>query len=150
MITHILTNAKTCLVLFAALWGVTFSAPLAAADFLFTWEASSDESTTAYRVYQRTGDSPFEMIDEVQVEDLDNPTDPSYRVSGLVDGNTYWFAATSISASSTEGDFSNQTCITVNGQVVECNDQNNNGATVFISCFISTASEKPHQRKTVR
>jgi fibronectin type 3 domain-containing protein len=150
MIKHILTNTKTCLVLFAALWGVTFSAPADAADFLFTWKASSDESITAYRVYQRTGDSPYEMIDEVQVEDLDNPTAPSYRVVGLVDGNTYWFAATSISASSTESDFSNQTCITVNGQVVECNDHDENGTTVFISCFISTAGEKLHQRTTGR
>jgi hypothetical protein len=90
------------------------------------------------------------MIDEVQVEDLDNPTHPSYRVIGLGDGNRYWFAATSISASSTESDFSNQTCITVNGQVVECNDHDENGTTVFISCFISTAGERLYQRTTGR
>ncbi|MBI5579010.1 MAG: hypothetical protein HY895_07640 [Deltaproteobacteria bacterium] len=141
MIKHILTNTKICLVFLAALWGLTLSAPLEAADFLFSWEASTDASTTAYRVYQRTGDSPYEMIDEVQVEDLNNPAYPSYQVVGLGDGNSYWFAATSISASSTESDFSNQTCITVNGQVVECNDNDENGATVFLSCFISTVSE---------
>ena len=143
-------NTKICLVLFAVLWGVTLSAPLDAADFLFTWKAGSDESITAYRVYQRTGDSPYEMIDEVQVEHLDNPTHPSYRVIGLGDGNSYWFAATSISASSTESDFSNETCITVNGQVVECNDHDENGTTVFISCFISTASETLYPRTTGR
>jgi len=150
MMKHTLTKTKTCLVLFAALWGMTLSAPLDAADFLFTWKASSDASITAYRVYQRTGDSPYEMIDEVQVGDLDNPTHPSYMVIGLGDGNRYWFAATSISASSTESDFSNQTCITVNGQVVECNDHDENGTTVFISCFISTASERVYQRTTGR
>ena len=143
-------NTKICLVLFAVLWGVTLSAPLDAADFLFTWKASAEESITAYRVYQRTGDSPYEMIDEVQVEHLDNPTHPSYRVIGLGDGNRYWFAATSISASSTESDFSNETCITVNGQVVECNDHDENGTTVFISCFISTASETLYPRTTGR
>jgi hypothetical protein len=150
MIKHILTNTKICLVFWAALWGLTFSAPLEAADFLFTWEASTDASTTAYRVYQRSGDSPYEMIDEVQVEDLNNPAYPSYQVVGLVDGNSYWFAATSISASSTESDFSNQTCITVNGQVVECNDNDENGATVFLSCFISTASERLYPGTTGR
>jgi len=71
---HTLTKTKTCLVLFAALWRLTLSTPLEAADFLFSWKASSDASITAYRVYQRTGDSPYTMIDEVQVEDLDNPT----------------------------------------------------------------------------
>jgi hypothetical protein len=146
MIRHILTNTKICLIFFAALWGMALSAPLDAADFLFTWKAISDTSITAYRVYQRTGDFPYEMIDEVRVEDLDNPARPSYMVVGLGDGNQYWFAATSISASSTESDFSNETCITVNGQVVECNDQDDNGATVFISCFISTAGEKFYQR----
>lgn len=150
MMKHILMNTKIRLVLIATLWAVTLAAPLDAADFLFTWKASSDESITAYRVYQRTGDSPYEMIDEVQVEDLDNPTHPSYRVIGLVDGSRYWFAATSISASSTESDFSNQTCITVNGQVVECNDHDENGTTVFISCFISTAGERLYQRTTGR
>ena len=150
MMKHTLTKTKTCLVLFAALWGMTLSAPLDAADFLFTWKASSDASITAYRVYQRTGDSPYEMIDEVQVGDLDNPTHPSYMVIGLGDGNRYWFAATSISASSTESDFSNETCITVNGQVVECNDHDENGTTVFISCFISTASETLYPRTTGR
>jgi hypothetical protein len=138
------------LVLLAALWGVTLAAPLDAADFQFTWKASSEPSTTAYRVYQRTGDSPYAMIDEVQVEDLDNPAHPSYMVSGLANGNTYWFAATSIYASSAESDFSNQTCITVNGQVVECDDDDDNGATVFISCFISTASAGFYQKTTGR
>jgi len=130
--------------------GLTLSAPLEAADFLFTWKASSDASITAYRVYQRTGDSPYTMIDEVQVEDLDNQTHPSHMVIGLGVGNRYWFAATSISASGTESDFSNETCIKVNGQVVECNDHDENGTTIFISCFISTASERVCQRTTGR
>jgi hypothetical protein len=150
MIQHLGTNTKVCLALFAALWGLTLAAPLDAADFLFTWKASSDTSTTAYRVYQRTRDSPYEMIDEVHVQDLDNPVHPSYLVIGLDDGNQYWFAATSISAFSTESDLSNETCITVNGRAVECNDQDGNGATVFISCFISTAGEKFYSRTSGR
>jgi hypothetical protein len=44
----------------------------------------------------------------------------------------------------------NETCVTVNGQVVECNDQDENGATVFISCFISTAGEKLYPRTSGR
>jgi hypothetical protein len=44
---HTLTKTQTCLVIFAALWGLTLSAPLEAADFLFTWKVSSDASITA-------------------------------------------------------------------------------------------------------
>ena len=150
MMKHLRTNTMVCLALFAALWGLMLSPHLDAADFLFTWKASPDASITAYRVYQRTGDSPYEMIDEVHVQDLDSPVHPSYLVIGLGDGNRYWFAATSISASRTESDLSDETCITVNGRVVECNDQDENGATVFISCFISTAGEKLYPRTSGR
>jgi fibronectin type 3 domain-containing protein len=132
-------NRKAWLVLLAALFGVMLSTNLHAANFLFFWSASTDPSVDAYGIYQRTGDSSYVMIDEVSVQDLDNPSSPSYLATGLTDGNTYWFAATSISASGTESDLSNQTCITVNGQVAECTDNDNNGATVFISCFITAA-----------
>jgi fibronectin type 3 domain-containing protein len=134
-----LNNRKAWLVFSATLSGVMLFTNLQAADFLFFWTASTDPSVDTYGIYQRIGDSSYERIDEVSIQDLDNPATPSYLVSGLTDGNTYWFAATSISASGTESDLSNQTCITVNGQIVECTDNNDNGTTVFISCFIITA-----------
>jgi len=110
-----------------------------AANFLFFWKPSTDPSVTAYGIYQRTGDSSYVRMDEVSVQDLDNPANPSYMVTGLTDGDTYWFAATSITSSGTESNLSNQTCITVNGQIIECTDNNENGTTVFISCFITAA-----------
>jgi hypothetical protein len=74
------------------------------------------------------------------VADLDDPARPSYRVTGLEDGSTYWFAATSISNSHDESDLHDQTCITVNGQAVDCTDDDDeNGTTVIVSCFISAA-----------
>lgn len=114
--------------------------PLGAADFLFTWNASPDTGLSGYRVYQRTGDSDYELLDEIEKADLDDPSHPSYLVTGLQTGFVYHFAASSINASGTESDLSNQTCITVNGQVVQCQDNDETGATVFISCFIITAS----------
>jgi hypothetical protein len=113
--------------------------PLGAADFLYTWNASPDAGLSGYRVYQRTGDSAYELLDEIETADLDDPSHPSYLVTGLQSGFVYHFAASSVSASGTEGDLSNQTCITVNGQVVQCQDNDQTGATIFISCFINTA-----------
>jgi len=57
----------------------------------------------------------------------------------LTDGNPYRFAATSITSSGTESNLCNQTCITVKGQIIEWTDNDENGATVFISCFITAA-----------
>ena len=123
----------------ATLFAVMLFTNADAANFLFFWKASTDPSVTAYGIYQRTGNSSYIRIDEIDVQDLDSPTNPSYLVTGLTDGNTYWFAATSITSSATESNLSNQTCITVNGQVVECTDNDENGTTVFISCFITAA-----------
>ena len=139
LMRNTLNNRKAWLVFLATLSGLMLSTYLHAANFLFFWSASTDPSVTTYGVYQRTGDSSYVKIDEVSVQDLDNPATPSYLVTGLTDGNTYWFASTSIFASGTESDPSNQTCITVNGQIVECTDNNDNGTTVFISCFITAA-----------
>jgi hypothetical protein len=132
-------NRKIGLVFLATLSGVMLFTNVDAADFLFFWKASTDPSVTAYGIYQRTGDSSYVRMDEVSVQDLDNPANPSYMVTGLTDGDTYWFAATSITSSGTESNLSNQTCITVNGQIIECTDNNENGTTVFISCFITAA-----------
>jgi hypothetical protein len=132
-------NRKVRWVFLAALSGVLMCTGLDAADFLFYWKPSADPSVSAYGIYQRTGDASYVKIDEVSVQDLDDSANPTYAVNGLVEGNTYWFAATAISGSGTEGDLSDKTCITVNGQIVECTDNDDGGATVVISCFIIAA-----------
>ncbi|MCU0593437.1 MAG: hypothetical protein MUC57_18445 [Desulfobacterales bacterium] len=139
---------RFCLILIGALCGAALAPVTDAADFLFVWDASPDPSVTAYGIYQRSGDLPYQKIDEVRVQDLDNPAHPSYRVAGLGDGGTYWFAATAISVSDSESDFANQTCITVNGQVVECTDNDEDGATVYISCFINAVTGRFSQKAT--
>lgn len=139
------TLPRVCRVVLGAFLMAAAAAPLGAADFLYSWPASTDPTVTAYGIYQRTGNSDYQRIDEVQVADLDDPAQPSYLVTGLGEGDTFWFAVTSISGARTESDLDNKTCITVNGEVVQCTDQDDNGSTVFISCFISTA--KPPSRR---
>jgi len=135
--------SRARLIFFAALACLLISAPLYGAQFLFSWQASSEEDLVAYGIYQSTENSSYILIDEVRVEDLDDPVHPTYLVAGLNDGTTYQFAATSISGSGSESDFFSQTCIVVNGQIVECSDNDQNGTTVFISCFIGSLSARP-------
>lgn len=127
-------------VVLLALLSVAFSpATLDAANFLFSWKAGREPSIAAYGIYQRTGNSAYELVEEVRVEDLVDPANPSYLVTGLNDGNTYWFAATTILSTSAESDLFDQTCITVDGEVFQCNDDEDTSASVYISCFISAA-----------
>jgi hypothetical protein len=138
-------------VLLACLCGAALTPALEAADFLFSWEASADPVVNAYGIYQRRAGSAYTKIDEVRVADLDDPARPSYRVTGLEDGSTYWFAATSISNSHDESDLHDQTCITVNGQAVDCTDDDDeSGTTVIVSCFISAARGRLSQKATGR
>lgn len=138
----VLMKARLGLFLLAAFCGVTLSSGVVAADFVFTWKPSSDPFVTSYGVYQRIGDGPYQRIDVIRTADLDDPAHPSYRVTGLNEGNTYWFAATGISASNIESDLSSQTCVTVNGQAVECHDDGDeSGSTIIVSCFIRGVDE---------
>jgi len=140
---------KTWLALFALLYGLALPPLLDAANFLFSWKASTDPSVIAYGIYQRKGNADYVKIDEVQIKDLDNPNKPSYLFTGLTDGNTYWFAVTLIYVSGAESELFNQTCINVNGQIEDCNDDEddeNDGTTVYISCFIRTAGEMFFQK----
>jgi len=148
MITSLHMKPRFCFILVAALCGITLSPAIDAADFLFVWDASPDPSVAAYGIYQRSGDLPYRKIDEVRVQDLDDPSHPSYLVAGLGDGGTFWFAATAISASDSESDFANQTCITVNGQVVECTENDENSAAILVSCFIRAAEGRFSQKAT--
>jgi hypothetical protein len=150
MITTLRMKPRFCFILIAALYGAALAPALNAADFLFVWDPSPDPSVTAYGIYQRSGELPYQKIAEVRVQDLDDPAHPSYRVTGLGDGATFWFAATAISVSDSESDFSNQTCITVNGQVVECTENDENSAAILVSCFISAAGERSSQRPAGR
>lgn len=130
-------------ILLTAVNALVLAPAAGAVDYLFSWDASSDPSVTAYGIYQRNGDSPYQRIDEVRVRDLDDPANPSFLVTGLAGGGTFWFATTAITASGGESGVSNQTCITVNGQVVECtDDDHDDGAFVYVSCFISAAEAR--------
>jgi hypothetical protein len=116
---------------------VAAAGSLGAADFLYTWDPSPDAGLNGYRIYQRTEDAPYELLAEVDVADLEDPAHPGYRVTDLQPGSVYHFAAASVKASGEESALSNQPCITNNGQVVECQDKDQNGTVVFINCFIS-------------
>jgi len=129
-------------ILLSALFGAALAPTPNAADFVFHWKASSEPFVSSYGVYQRIGDGPYQRIDVIRTADLDDPAHPSHRITGLNEGNTYWFAATGISASNVESDLSSQTCVTVNGQAVECaDDDDESGATIIVSCFIRAVDE---------
>jgi hypothetical protein len=125
---------------FLACLSILFAAaawPLGAADFLYTWDPSPDDGLNGYRIYQRTGEATYELLAQVDAAGLKDPAHPGFWITGLQSGGVYHFAAAAVKTSGEESALANQTCITVNDQVVECQDENQSGAVVFINCFIS-------------
>jgi hypothetical protein len=138
-------------ILLTAVNALVLTPAAGAVDFLFSWDASSDPGVRAYGIYQRNVDSAYQRIGVVRVQDLDDPANPSYQVTGLAGGDTFWFATTTITTSGSESGFSNQTCITVNGEVVECTDDNHDdGSFVYISCFIGAVERSSPKRTAGR
>jgi hypothetical protein len=135
---------RQALLAFLSVLIVAAAGPLDAADFLYTWDPNPAAGLSGYRVYQRTENAPYELLAEVDAADLEDPAQPSYLVTGLQDGGVYHLAAASVRSSGEESALSNETCVTANGQVVACpdkdQDKDQNGAVVFISCFISALS----------
>jgi hypothetical protein len=115
---------------------VSAAGPLGATDFLYTWDPSPDEGLNGYRIYQAAGEATYELLAQVDAADLEDPAHPGFWITGLQSG-VYRFAAAAVKTSGEESALANQTCITVNDQVVECQDNDQSGAVVFISCFIS-------------
>jgi hypothetical protein len=113
--------------------------PAVGADFLLTWKASTDPDLSSYGIYQRRGDSAYVRIEELPVEELDDPAEPSYLVAGLEPGSRYTLAVTAVFASGGESDFFARQCIRVDDAIVDCGDTDD-GATIFVSCFISAAA----------
>ncbi|MCU0560967.1 MAG: hypothetical protein MUD16_12345 [Desulfobacterales bacterium] len=144
-----LQHTKAVLTLLALLGAAVSPATLEAANFLFSWNAGADPSIAAYGIYQRTGSSAYERVGQVRVRELADPARPSYLMTGLNDGATYWFAATAILSTGAESELFGQTCITVDGDVLQCRDDEDTTASVYISCFISAAGGD-FFRKTAR
>ena len=94
------------------LLGILFTKPFSgrSATVSLAWDPSSDPEVVAYRVYY--GPASGTYTNSVQVGSVTNAT-----IAGLVEGATYYFAATALKSLDVESDFSNETSFTPPAQV---------------------------------
>jgi len=71
------------------------------ASVTLAWNPSADPTITGYNIYY--GGASYNYTNEISVGDATNVT-----ISGLIPGTTYYFAATTYSASGMESEFSSQ------------------------------------------
>ncbi len=78
----------------------------AASSVTLAWDASPDANVTGYRIYY--GAAPASYTNSITVGNITNT-----QIASLVEGMTYFFAATAFDASGLESDFSNETSYSV-------------------------------------
>jgi hypothetical protein len=90
------------------LGGLVFLAPglaNAASSVTLAWNTSSSTNVTGYNLHYGTASQSYN-----KTIDVGNATNTT--ISGLIDGTTYFFAATAYNAAGTESDFSNEATYT--------------------------------------
>jgi hypothetical protein len=70
-----------------------------------TWDSSDDPNVVGYKIYY--GTASLDYTDSVMVGSVTNAT-----ITGLLDGTTYYFAATSLDSAGDESGFSNEAVFT--------------------------------------
>ena len=94
-----------------------------AAGAYLTWDANSEENLAGYEIYYKldvdgepyngTGANEGSSPVTVNLADLDNPASPSYSLTGLVAGKTYFFKVKAFGAEGEESDYSNPATLTL-------------------------------------
>jgi uncharacterized membrane protein YgcG len=122
----------------------TFAGPAAASQpikFILGWDANSEEDLGGYEIYFRTLYSDYEFLDDVHVDELEDPYNPMVTITDLysgelpdssipvvnmpalamVEGATYYFSLTAFDLQGDTSDFSDELCLEVTGSsVAEC------------------------------
>ena len=108
-----------------------------AAGAYLTWNANTEENLAGYKVYYKldTGGEPFNGTGAnegsspvtVYLAQLDDPNSPSFSLTGLNQGQTYFFAVKAIGTAGEESDYSNPTSLTMSGPSNNMEPQANAG-----------------------
>ncbi len=130
--------------LISILLSLSFLNPVLAAEITLAWDANTETDLAGYKLYyENENDSlPYQGTDAnegaspiiINEGDLTNPSSPSFTLTGLKDGQFYYFALTAFSSDGMESDFSDQI-----GVLTEPSDGSGSSDNSGGGCFISSA-----------
>ena len=119
----------------------TTSTPL---EITLAWDPSPDADVDGYGIYFRTSaDQPFQLLDDVYVDELEDPDNPMVTLTELDDGATYYFAVTAFSEDGHESNLSSKVCVQIDGAAAtECSSEedDDNNVNDGSGCFFAASS----------
>ncbi len=132
------------LVLLAAILFPIAAATSTPLEITLAWDPSPDADVVGYGIYfKAAGDQAFKFLDDVYVDELEDPDNPMVTLTELDDGATYYFAVTAFSEDGHESSFSSKVCVQINGAAVaECSseDDDDNNRNDGSGCFFAVSS----------
>ena len=143
------------------------AAPALSADVTLAWDPNSEADIEGYGVYFKLGASgpPYDLFGYVTLQEFNDPDNPSFAVTDLVMGSSYYFAVTAYDTAGNESGYSAPVCAQIGDQILPCTSPPSSGGSSGGSagassgvasggsggggggggCFIETASD--HQNK---
>ena len=137
------------------------AAPALSADVTLAWDPNSEADLEGYGVYFKLGASgpPYDLFGYVTLQELNDPDNPAFAVTGLEKGSSYYFAVTAYDTAGNESGYSTPVCAQIGDQILPCTSlQAAAGVQAAVvwqaaavveagggGCFIETASD--HQNK---
>ena len=139
------------------------AAPALSADVTLAWDPNSEADVEGYGVYFKLGssDPPYELFGYVTLQELNDPDNPAFEVTGLAKGSSYYFSVTAYDTAGNESGYSAPVCAQIGDQILPCTSPppatppsgggssggsgGSGGGSGGGGCFIETASD--HQNK---
>jgi len=130
------------------------AAPALSADVTLAWDPNSEADLEGYGVYFKLGasDPPYELFGYVTLQELNDPDNPAFAVTGLEKGSSYYFSVTAYDTAGNESGYSTPVCAQIGDQILPCTSPPSSGESSGGGgggggggCFIETASD--HQNK---
>jgi hypothetical protein len=132
------------------------AAPALSADVTLAWGPNSEADLEGYGVYFKLGASgpPYDLFGYVTLQELNDPNNPAFAVTGLAKGSSYYFAVTAYDTAGNESGYSTPVCAQIGDQILPCTSPPSSGGSSGGSagasggsggggggCFIETSSD---------
>jgi uncharacterized membrane protein YgcG len=142
------------------------AAPALSADVTLAWDPNGEADLEGYGVYFKLGASgpPYDLFGYVTLQELNDPDNPAFAVTGLAKGSSYYFSVTAYDTAGNESGYSTPVCAQIGDQILPCTSASSGGSSGDSAgassgvasggsggggggggCFIETASD--HQNK---
>ena len=96
------------------------AAPALSADVTLAWDPNTEADLEGYGVYFKQGASgpPYDLVGYVTLEELEDPDNPAFAITGLEKGSNYYFAVTAYDTAGNESVHSAPVCAQIGDQIL--------------------------------